>query len=404
MSKHYLRIVLFYLLLGVGWIVVTDFLLDNWLREVSARMDFFWFSVAKGVFYVSATSALLYFLLTKVENEIKVSDSRAKKINEELVSTMQNISDGFLSLDKNLKINYTNQRYVDLFKKPISEIIGKEVSQVFPVDFDESIRKRLYRIIETGENEKFEAFSEALDCHFLFSGHAHKGGVALFVQDITELKSARFTIEKQKHELELMLNNTHDIIWSIDSGGRLMAANQQFFQTIENLTGKKPETGLPVQSDLFHGDAVEKWNKRYEKAFKGEELVFQDEEQLSKDQKIILETRMNPLMVDDKIFGVVCFARDITAQIKHEKNIQEQNEVLKEISWTVAHEVRGPIATMLGLINLIQDTGIENSDQEIDSLKQVGEELDEKVKAIINKTQIVERLQQMDPEESSDEN
>jgi len=70
------------------------------------------------------------------------------------------------------------------------------------------------------------------------------------------------------------------------------------------------------------------------------------------------------------------------------KMIEKQNEQLKKISWIQSHEVRAPLSSILGLVELIkenQDTPY-NADV-IDMLVKAAQNLDEVVRNITKQAQ-----------------
>ncbi|MGN6394959.1 MAG: PAS domain S-box protein [Mucilaginibacter sp.] len=68
---------------------------------------------------------------------------------------------------------------------------------------------------------------------------------------------------------------------------------------------------------------------------------------------IWLECLFTNMLADPHINAIVCNFRDITSRINSENEILQQNAMLKEISWTSSHEVRRPVASILGLVDLI---------------------------------------------------
>ncbi len=53
--------------------------------------------------------------------------------------------------------------------------------------------------------------------------------------------------------------------------------------------------------------------------------------------------------------GVLVIADDISAQVDYIKAIEIQNEKLREIAWIQSHKVRSPLATILGLADLLSE-------------------------------------------------
>src|ERR1700744_4242494 len=83
----------------------------------------------------------------------------------------------------------------------------------------------------------------------------------------------------------------------------------------------------------------------------------------------------------------VMIANDITDRLNYIKAIEEQNEKLRDISWMQSHVIRAPLAKIMGLIPLINDTKENSKEREkmLEYLKSSANELDEVIGNIIEK-------------------
>ncbi len=69
-----------------------------------------------------------------------------------------------------------------------------------------------------------------------------------------------------------------------------------------------------------------------------------------------------PVYDKDNIFvGLAHNVHDITVSKKNLLKVVQQNAVLKEIAWQQCHEVRGPLANILGFCNLLKDEDEQNN-------------------------------------------
>lgn len=71
--------------------------------------------------------------------------------------------------------------------------------------------------------------------------------------------------------------------------------------------------------------------------------------------------------------------------------IESQNEKLRNIAWSQSHEVRAPLARMLGIINMIESLNGETKDLPfwLAQLKISSTEMDEIVRSIVKETQTI---------------
>jgi len=72
----------------------------------------------------------------------------------------------------------------------------------------------------------------------------------------------------------------------------------------------------------------------------------------------------------------------------------QQNERLKNIASLSSHELRRPVASMIGLLNILDRENFSNPEnkQIMDHLHTVTQEIDEVIRVIVNKTFIDSRF------------
>jgi signal transduction histidine kinase len=100
-----------------------------------------------------------------------------------------------------------------------------------------------------------------------------------------------------------------------------------------------------------------------------------------------LEVSSCLIVVDNQeiIYEIV---HDITDRNQYYSVVNEQNRVLKDIAWMQSHVVRAPLARILGLVDLLEDTGFEELSQtEIVALiTEAAQELDGIIRTIANQS------------------
>lgn len=56
---------------------------------------------------------------------------------------------------------------------------------------------------------------------------------------------------------------------------------------------------------------------------------------------------------DSSLLGVSCMRRDISDYLKTKKNLEEKENRIAEMLWQQSHLYRGPLATAMGIVNLL---------------------------------------------------
>lgn len=133
-------------------------------------------------------------------------------------------------------------------------------------------------------------------------------------RDISEKVIAEEKLSRIKRNQDALINGTSDLIWSLDSKFRLIAANQSFLDVIGFLLGTTAKEGDSVlimsQGEAFY----EKWKGYYERGLLGEsfktyERFISPITQMEEHREVFFNPIRN---ADNKITGLACFSKDIT--------------------------------------------------------------------------------------------
>ena len=185
----------------------------------------------------------------------------------------------------------------------------------------------------------------------------------------------------EKQNLRAMINNTEDIIWSVDCNHNIILANNAFRERINKLSGKDFEHVSPSDIDC---ELVKTWTEYYDQALKGElhKMIWCE---THNGKKTYEEVRFNLMYDKDRnVVGVSCFSRDITRHYTHLKMIKKQNDQLRQIAWIHSHDVRGPVASIMGVAHLFNtdDPGCDENIEILENLIIATNKLDEVIRKI----------------------
>lgn len=143
---------------------------------------------------------------------------------------------------------------------------------------------------------------------------------------------------------------------------------------------------------LYEYKKEELLNKSIKTIFKDEESIFDNHKTIitqthkKKDkEEIITEVKYNKIIHNDKE-AIIIVSNDITKSIEHLKEIENQNDKLKDIAWIQSHVVRAPLTNILGLLKIINDTNAITDKELLNYLNQSVLELENSINEIVNKT------------------
>uniref|UniRef100_UPI0035947872 ATP-binding protein n=1 Tax=Aquiflexum sp. TaxID=1872584 RepID=UPI0035947872 len=304
-----------------------------------------------------------------------------------------------------------NPLYLELIG--VKDVIGKTVKEVLPELEAQGIFQFLDTVYETGEtfsaNEMLVKFDhhgngELVDRYLNFIYQANRNnegiidGILFFASDVTELVLARKKAEESENRYKELIQNLPIATYSCDTEGNILLYNK----AAAALWGREPEIGI----DKWCGS----W-KVYNENGKPLPLdlcpmaIALKEGRKITDQEIIVE-RPNGDMINvlpypvpfmdstGRVTGAVNVLIDITERKKANEKLKKQNQELdfqfkekeyrtaelslsnKELVktnmeldrfvYSVSHDLRSPLTSILGLIAII-----EEESREPDTLEQV---------------------------------
>ena len=177
---------------------------------------------------------------------------------------------------------------------------------------------------------------------------------------------------------------------------KFVSLKTQFQLAIHAYTGSTLETGESVEP-LFKVLPIEEkeiWIKNFRRAFKGE--GFKTEVCIPAKDSIpdqYAELSFNPIFENNSVQSIALHLHDITEKTIHLNEIEEQNNLLKEVTWMQSHIVRAPLSRLLTIIELIKSYPDSLRDKEkISMLTESALELDNIITDISNKAESVTKI------------
>ncbi|MDI9867849.1 PAS domain-containing protein [Flectobacillus roseus] len=267
---------------------------------------------------------------------------------------LSSITDGYFMVNDQWRIQYTNKAAEQLFDLDSQSHMGMYLWEVFNIHPYHPFF--MQHVVAQDENREhsFIDFEEHSKKWLSVSCNPLNDGMAISYRDISTLKEQESNIERMKSNLELLINNTDNYIWSIDTEKRFVTFNSIFAQRLAQKIGEQPQVGSEALNEKWSKEELTYWNLLYDRALAGESF-FEEVSGFNpvKGEYEISEINLYPIYRDDEIIGVSCFSKDITEKEKYVRAIEEQNLKLREITWIQSHVVRAPLSRILGAVDLL---------------------------------------------------
>ncbi|MCW3091502.1 MAG: domain S-box protein [Ferruginibacter sp.] len=156
--------------------------------------------------------------------------------------------------------------------------------------------------------------------------------ILAFFRTINDRKNAEIQKEFERRDKEALINTTEDLIWSVNSGFKLMAANRSFINSIKKTVDiiLQPGDDLLLEGK-FPAEFVFLWKALYTNALKGKSFIEEIYTPAwGKFSESWAEARFNPIYEGDSIIGVACYTRDTTEKKIAEEKLKRSEARLSE--------------------------------------------------------------------------
>ncbi|MEP2023707.1 MAG: PAS domain-containing sensor histidine kinase [Reichenbachiella sp.] len=279
---------------------------------------------------------------------------------KDLIAQLEHTNDRLWSYDTELICTYVNSNmsedYLRAFGRRLT--IGLYVLDNVPEPIF-SIWKERYQRALAGERftivDHFEIEGVPEYVEVSFNPIRENGkivSVACSSRDISVGKRTELRLEQSEANLHAQIENTTDSIWSVNDKYALVTMNSVF----------KREFDRVFRSDLHLGDVIIDylpephrtiWKDRYDRSLAGEKFELVETHEFEK-PPVHISISYNPVSVENKIVGVACFTRDITALKTSEVDLKGALASRDKLFSVIAHDLRGPIANILQLTKLLK--------------------------------------------------
>ncbi|MBP9213797.1 MAG: PAS domain S-box protein [Chitinophagaceae bacterium] len=202
-------------------------------------------------------------------------------------------------------------------------------------------------------------------------------------EEVDNLKKLHDTQDRFK----AIFNSTSDFNFFVDKDFNIITLNQAAILYTEKYAGMKLFPGINLKMamhDSMHADA----DIALQQSLQGEIVDITKEYLSATGENIWFRAKFFPVYDEQfkTITGVNVNMRDVTKSVQAKVELEHQNIQLKEIARINSHEIRRPLANILGLIEMLghyQDDLSSDLKDLIQLLHQSSSELDAVVKKIV---------------------
>lgn len=275
----------------------------------------------------------------------------------------------------------------------------KDLIEYVRKDFAEWVKQRLDITIEQGQVLDLEIPLQTAQGQerwvrlqgdpLMADGHCYR--ISGSIQDIHVRKVAQLQLRQSNYRFEKVTEATSDAIWDWDMVSDEFYLGYGFQKLFGYPSNKVPFTregwrqnvhpedmGILDKklNDLVRDDRAEFWEAEYRyRRYDGSYARVIDR------GKLLRDTHGNPV----RMVGAIS---DLTEYYQHLWAIEDQNQRLRDIAQTQSHQVRGPLASIMGLVQLVEQDMVETGQEKeiLHKIAQVAHQLDQVVHRIVERT------------------
>ena len=216
-------------------------------------------------------------------------------------------------------------------------------------------------------------------------------GSSCYARDITKIKNEEHRLKL----LESVVSNATDSVliteaFPLDGAGpKIVYVNDAFIK----MTGYKRGEIIGKTPRMFHGPRSDKdeLDRSIKCLARSETCEIEIINYKRNGEEFWMHIAIAPVAGSHGISThFISIGRDVTERVKNVEAIREQNRKLRDIARAQSHDVRGPLARIKGLVNLLSiNSHSENDTELIGYLRVSSNEMDDVLRKIMTKAEEV---------------
>ena len=251
--------------------------------------------------------------------------------------------------------------------------IGLNVFNVEPIPMTHKMREMLVAVFETGESYVYETEGLIRGDYKYYLNQVSSikneyGNVefAYFVcREITQQRTSGYRVIESEKKLKALFEGSSQIIALFDINNVFIWFNKAAYDDSIYIFGRYIAVG-DCFSDYLPEANRKDYLIKFNSVLEGKTISYY-REYLYEGQTIFLEILLQPVYQDGLLIGVSLIGTNETERKEYEVKLEkannellQQNEQLNQYSYIISHNLRAPIVTLMGLIELFDQESTSN--------------------------------------------
>ncbi len=300
-----------------------------------------------------------------------------RALNENIYEKLFHVSpDIIIQVDPSYKIIIIH--LPEIPRERLEALHGTDLFSVTPLVVHDQMRAALEKVFHEGQTVHYESEAESLGKyrHYLnyLTPLKDENGVtysAYFIsREITEQKIAEKHRGESDKKLLALFGSSQHLHILMDKHQKLLWFNQKATETAIFLFGKELQVGISML-EYLQGEYQDTFVSYFDRAMAGDSVVFPRHYIIENNEHFYLEMMLQCIYEDEaktNMIGISLVGVETTDRRANEakletmnKELIQHNQQLNQYSFVISHNLRGPIVTLLGLVNLFEQKSTDES-------------------------------------------
>ncbi len=336
----------------------------------------------------------------KVEAALAKSEDEVKR----LALVAHNTTNSVLIADVDQQIIWVNEGFTRISGYTLDEVKGKKIG--YSLDgpkVEERTRVRLKYSLDNKLAFKEEFLSYAkngnaiwveVDCQPLFDENNTHIGFMSIENDITRRRQAQIEQEELLQRLTLATDSAKIGIWEVDLDNNHIIWDDKMYE-LYGYERDSPLTAFKIWKRCMHPDDLEMMQRIITQLVAGKRETDSAVYRIITPNGRVRHIESHAIVkksTSGTILRLIGTNRNITEDIVVQEKLKTQNKVLRDIAFIQSHEVRRPLANILGVIEVLNSSNSVNNKEIFDHLIESANELDMQIRSIVKKTNNLDGL------------
>jgi PAS domain S-box-containing protein len=270
------------------------------------------------------------FIMT-LAAQCAIALDRARKYSEveqqrhSTTTVLESITDAFFALDQDWHFTYVNHAFEHYFDMPRGQLLGKRITDLFPVFLDSTLEENYRRVMQEKVPMHFETLSPATRRWVEVHAYPSEQGISVYFQDITERREA-------EQHLRRVIDNIFTFVGVLIPDGTLVEINRAPLElaglSFADVAGKK----FWDCAWWSNSQVRERVRDTCQSAAHGEISRYDTEIQMADQRLMVVDLMIAPLRNDTgTITHLIPSAVDITERKHVEEELRRHERMFRSL-------------------------------------------------------------------------